>query len=122
MNPAAESMTGWQLEAAAKLDIKQIFRTDAGEDCPITVALTHIRHTGTTPGSASSTAPGANHNAILTAKSGRKIHIDYNAVPSNNVEGEPIGTVITFRDSTEYKAIEGGVKTKPLINFKVRRN
>ena len=104
MNPTAESMTGWQLEAAAKMDIKQIFRIDAGEDCPITVALTHTLHTDTA--SESSTVPKGNHNTILTAKSGRKIHIDYNAVPSNNVEGKPIGIVITFRDSTEYKAIE----------------
>ena len=104
MNPAAESMTGWHLEAAAKMDLKQIFRTNAGEDCPITVALTHTL--GTDTASESSTVPEGNHNAILTTKSGHKIHIDYNAVPSNNTEGEPIGIVITFRDSTEYKAIE----------------
>ena len=104
MNPAAERMTGWQLEAAAKMDIKQIFRTDTGEDCPITVALTHTL--GTDTASESSTVPEGSHNAILTAKSGREIHIDYNAVPFNNMEGEPIGIVITFRDSTAYKAIE----------------
>ena len=106
MNPAAESMTGWQLEETAKVDIKQIFCTDAEENCPVTTVLTHIRHTGPAPASASSTASEANHHAILTAKSGRKTHIDYNVVPSNYAKREPTGIVITFRDSTEYKAIE----------------
>ena len=106
MNPAAERMTGWQLVEAARMDIKQIFRTDAEEDCPVTAALRSILDTGTAPSPEAPTASGVNHNALLTTKSGQKTHIDYNTVPSNNAKGQFIGIVITFRDITDYKVIE----------------
>ena len=45
-------------------------------------------------------------STVFTSKSGRKTYIDYSIAPSINQKGKVIGTVITFRDITNYKALE----------------
>ena len=106
MNPAAERLTGWGLEQAASVNIKQIFQIDTEGDCPITAVLRNMLDTGTAVSPESLTDAEVKDSTVFTSKSGRKTHIDYSIAPSINQKGEVIGTVITFRDITDYKALE----------------
>ena len=106
MNPAAERMTGWHREEAARVNIKQIFQIDTEGNCPITAVLKNVLDTGTAGSSELPTDAEVKGSTIFTSKSGRKTHIDYSIAPSTNQKGEVVGTVITFRDTTDYKALE----------------
>ena len=106
MNPAAERLTGWQLEHAASVNIKQIFQIDTEGDCPITTVLRNMLDTDTAVSPESPTDAEVKDSTVFTSKSGRKTHIDYSIAPSINQKGRVIGTVITFRDITDYKALE----------------
>ena len=106
MNPAAERLTGWQLEHAASVNIKQIFQIDTEGDCPITTVLRNMLDTDIAVSPESPTDAEVKDSTIFTSKLGRKTHIDYSIAPSINQKGEVIGTVITFRDITDYKALE----------------
>ena len=106
MNPAAERLTGWQLEQAADLNIKQIFQIDTEGDCPITAVLRNMLDTGTAGSPESPADAEVKDSTVFTSKSGRKNHIDYSITPSINHKGEVVGTVIAFRDITDYKALE----------------
>ena len=106
MNPAAERLTGWRLEQAASVNIKQIFQIDTEGDCPITVVLRNVLDTGTAVSPESPTDAEVKDSTVFTSRSGRKTHIDYSIAPSINQKGEVVGTVITFRDITDYKALE----------------
>ena len=106
MNPAAEQLTGWQLEQAAGVNIKQIFQIDTEGDCPITAVLRNMLDAGTAGSPESQADAEVKDSTVFTNKSGRKNHIDYSIAPSINHKGEIVGTVITFRDITDYKALE----------------
>ena len=106
MNPAAEQLTGWRLEQAASLSIKQIFRIDNEGECPITAILRNMLAASTAGSPELSTDTVIKDSAVFTSRSGRKTHIDYSIAPSINQKGEVDGTVITFRDITDYKAME----------------
>ena len=106
MNPAAERLTGWGLEEAAGVNIKQIFQIDTEGDCSITTVLRNMLDTDTAVSPELPTDAEVKDNTVFTSKSGRKTHIDYSIAPSINQKGEVIGTVITFRDITDYKALE----------------
>ena len=106
MNPAAERLTDWRLEQAASVNIKQIFQIDAEGDCPITAVLRNVLETGTAVSPESLTDAEVKDSTVFTSKSGRKTHIDYSIAPSINQKGAVIGTVITFRDITDYQALE----------------
>ena len=106
MNPAAERLTGWQLEEAASVSIKQIFRIDNEEGCPITAILKNILNTDPAVSPESPTDVEVKDSTVFTSKSGRKTHIDYSIAPSINQKGKVVGTVITFRDITGQKALE----------------
>ena len=106
MNPAAERLTGWRLEQAASLSIKQIFRIDNEGGCPITAILRNMLAASTADSPELSTDTVIKDSTVFTSRSGRKTHIDYSIAPATNQKGEIAGTVITFRDITDYKAME----------------
>ena len=106
MNPAAERLTGWRPEQAAGVDIKQIFQIDTEGGCPITAVLRNMLDRGAAVSPESPTDAEVKDSTVFTSKLGRKTHIDYSIAPSINQKGEVIGTVITFRDITDYKALE----------------
>ena len=106
MNPAAESMIGWQFEEASGANVQQIFRVDTKKDCPITAVLRSILSPDIATSPDLSTDCKADCEAILTTRSDQKIQVNYSAVPSINQRGKVIGIVITCRDITDYKAIE----------------
>ncbi len=106
MNPAAERLTGWQREEAASVNIKRIFQIDNEGDCPIAVVLRNVLDIGTAGSPELSTDAEVKGSTVFTSKSGRQTHIDYSIAPSVNQKGEVAGTVIAFRDITDYKALE----------------
>ena len=106
MNPAAESLTGWQREEAASVHIKQVLCVDTKKDCPVAAVLRSIRHPDTTTASEVSTDSAQIHEGSLVSRSDQDIQVSYNVVPWINQSGEGIGVVITCRDTTNYKAIE----------------
>ena len=106
MNPAAESLTGWQLEDASGVNIKQVLLVDTKKDCPVAAVLRSILHPDTATAPDLSTDSPETYEGRLTSRSDQDIQVSYNAVPWTNQSGEGIGVVITCRDITAYKAIE----------------
>ena len=107
MNPAAESLTGWQLEEASGVNIKQVLRVDTKKDCPIAAILRSILHPDTATAPEVSTDSAEIHEGRLISRSDQDIQVSYNVVPWINQRGKGIGVVITCRDTTAYKVIEG---------------
>ncbi len=106
MNPAAESLTGWQREEAASVNIKQVLCVDTKKDCPVAAVLRSIRHPDTTTAPEVPTDSAQIHEGSLVSRSDQDIQVSYNVVPWINQSGEGIGVVITCRNTTNYKAIE----------------
>ncbi|MYE88173.1 PAS domain S-box protein [Candidatus Poribacteria bacterium] len=104
MNPVAETLTGWPLEAACGEYITHIFNVSVGEsNRSIRTSLMNVLHRGITLHWGLSVA---RDNAYLNAKSGLKIAIDYNAAPLKNKKRNIVGMAVTFRDMRKYKEIE----------------
>jgi PAS domain S-box-containing protein len=106
MNPAAESLTGWQLEAASGVNIKQVLLVDTKKDCPVAAILRSILHPDTATAPEVSTDSAEIHEGRLISRSDQDIQVSYSAVPWINQNGEGIGVVITCRDTTDYRVIE----------------
>ena len=104
MNPNAESLTDWQLEAAAGEDITSIFCVNDEESCQLKVVLTDILNGETL--ASRELASSRNHRATLLTKSRQKIPIDYKITPTENESGEVLGVVIVFQDITEHTEME----------------
>ena len=104
MNPVAEVLTGWPLEAACGEYITHIFNVSVGEsNRSIRTSLMNVLHRGVTLQWGLSVA---RDNAYLNAKSGLKIAIDYNAAPLKNKKRNIVGMAVTFRDMRKHKEIE----------------
>ena len=104
MNPVAEVLTGWPLEAACGEYITHIFNVSVGEsNRSIRTSLMNVLHRGVALQWGLSVA---RDNAYLNAKSGLKIAIDYNAAPLKNKKRNIVGMAVTFRDMRKYKEIE----------------
>ena len=106
MNPAAESLTGWQLEEASGVNIKQVLCVDTKKDCPIAVILRSMLHPDTATVPEVSTDSAEIHEGRLISRLDQAIQVSYSAVPWINQRGQCIGVVITCRDITDYKVIE----------------
>ena len=103
LNQVAESLTGWTQEHAEGVPLDQVFvitneETGATVENPVTRALREGRIVGL-----------ANHTK-LTAKDGRETPIDDSAAPIRNANGTLIGVVLVFRDISERKETEDGLK------------
>lgn len=99
LNAAAEQITGWQDAEAAGLPIGAVFRivreqTRQPADDPVAKVLSHGR------------AESIEEATILLTRDGREVIIEDSAAPIRNEEGEMIGVVLVFRDSTLKKNLE----------------
>ena len=113
MNPAAEILTGWEMEeASGKLvtDILDVYVRDGENLIKDTFLIEALQKGSVTTGELSS-ASGDDYNTCLTAKSGQEIPIDYNVAPIKDEKENPTGMVITFRDITKYKTDITNYKT-----------
>lgn len=109
MNPAAEILTGWEMEEASKkrvTDILDISVENAGNLIKGRSLIEVFEKGSVTTGGLSSTS-GGDHDTYLIAKSGQEIPINYNISPIKDEMENPTGIVITFHDITEYKTMEG---------------
>ena len=105
MNPVAEILTGWEMEAAAGkhvTNILDLYVGNAGNLIKNTSLIEALQNGSVTTGELSS-ASEADENTWLIAKPGREIPIDYNITPIKDEKETPTGIVITVRDITKYK-------------------
>ena len=109
MNPVAETLTGWAMEEASGkqvTDILNICARDGGNLKKSTFLIEALQKGSVATGELSSTSE-VDYNTCLIAKSGEETPIDYNITPIKDEKETPTGIVITFRDSTKYKTMEG---------------
>jgi len=98
MNPVAEDLTGWTIEAAKGKDIMKVFNV-INEDTrePIENPVTRVLREGTLTGI-------ANHSLLINY-SGNEIPIDDSSAPV--ISGTHVlGVVIVFRDITQRRKAE----------------
>ena len=108
MNPAAEILTGLEVEEVSGKDVTDILNIYAGALGNLigkTFLKEALQKGSATTGELSS-ASEVDRNACLIAKSGQEIPIDYNITPIKDEKENPTGIVITFRDITKYKTME----------------
>ena len=108
MNPVAETLTGWEMEAVSgKLvtDILNIYVGNAGNLKKSTRLIEALQKGSVTTGGLFFAAE-VDYNTCLITKSGREIPIDYNITPIQDDREDPTGIVITFRDISKYKTIQ----------------
>ena len=103
MNGVAQTLTGWDQEAAAGLPLNQVFHivnadTRQLADDPVQRVL----ETGHVIGL-------ANHT-VLMARDGREYQIADSAAPIRDREGRLIGVVLVFRDVTDEYALRRRVE------------
>ena len=108
MNPAAETLTGWEMEEVSGkhvTDILDLYAGNAGNLKKSTFLIEALQKEFVTIKEFSS-ASEVDHNTYLIAKSGREIPIDYNITPIQDDREDSTGVVITVRNITKYKTIE----------------
>jgi len=99
MNRGAEILTGWERKTAQGQPIATVFRVYEGELRQVmTNPVDQVIQAGTIVGPSTDT--------LLLACDGTEYSIDMNAAPIRNEQGESIGAVLVFRDSTERRRIE----------------
>ena len=104
MNPVAEILTGWPLEAACGRYITHVFNVSIGKsNTSLRTSLMNVLHRGITLHWGLS---AARDDAYLDAKSGLKIAIDYSAAPLKDTKRNIVGMAVTFRDMRKHKEIE----------------
>ena len=96
MNPVAEELTGWSIQAALERPVEEVFRRIDGTTrepavAPITTALS----TGQTV--------ELSNQAVLIAKDGTERFVSDNASPIRDKSGKIIGAVQIFRDITKER-------------------
>ena len=108
MNPAAESLTGWEVEEATRkqvTDIFDIYMGIAGNLKKSTILNETLQKESGSTGELP-TASEEDRSTWIVAKSGREIPIDYNISPIKDQKGDLTGIVLTFRDITKHKTKE----------------
>jgi diguanylate cyclase (GGDEF)-like protein/PAS domain S-box-containing protein len=99
MNPVAEKLTGWTIEAAADKALDEVFRIINENNRQSTGnSARNVLEQGVIVGL-------ANHSLLIN-KSGVEIPIDNSAAPIKEKNGEVTGVVLVFRDITERKRME----------------
>jgi len=99
MTPAAESLTGWNLEDVAGKTIMRVFNAtadDVGKEIedPVIKEIQNGR------------LEESINDMVLTTKDGTRRHVERSCSPIKNDQGSIIGTVMVFRDITEQKETE----------------
>jgi PAS domain S-box-containing protein len=99
MNPIAEHLTGWRIDAARGRSCPDVFnivneQTRRLADNPVTRVL------------ADGAVVGLANHTVLIAADGTERPIDDNGAPIRNREGRIVGAVLVFRDVTERRRAE----------------
>jgi PAS domain S-box-containing protein len=104
LNPAAEAMTGWPVSEASGLAIDEVFRAvDPASDEPIRIPVADAVKTGQVQAVAK--------DAMLFSRGGSATPISdaeatISVAPIRKDHGDPLGTVMVFRDISEKKIAE----------------
>jgi PAS domain S-box-containing protein len=94
MNPRAERLTGWRVSEGIGQDLEAIFATrDALSGEEITDTVHRAMRTGDTL--------WPDRRILLSPRNDQDIFIDQSASPMRDGDGNIMGVVIVFRDSTE---------------------
>lgn len=99
LNPVAEELTGWEIDEASGNPLPKVFRIVNEEtrnpvESPVAKVLAEGRVVGL-----------ANHT-LLIARDGREYAIADSAAPIRDAEGNIVGVVMVFRDSTDDREKE----------------
>jgi len=102
LNPVAERLTGWTLDAAVGEPLARIFRivnehTRAAVDNPVAKVIEHGEAFGL-----------ANHT-VLIRRDGSECPIEDSAAPIRDADGAIVGVVMVFHDVTERRASQNAV-------------
>ncbi len=94
MNPVAERLTGWKIEAARGKSIKDVFNsvdvvTKEGIRSPVEEVI------------ATGRIVNLNNHTILISKQGKQYYITDTAAPICNADNDILGMVLVFNDVTE---------------------
>jgi PAS domain S-box-containing protein len=95
LNPLAERLTGWPLEAARGELLAHVFRIErepSGQ--PATGPLERVLH---------GDLAGPEENVVLRTREGARLPIEHTAAPLRGPAGGVAGVVVIFRDSTEKR-------------------
>jgi diguanylate cyclase (GGDEF)-like protein/PAS domain S-box-containing protein len=111
MNPAAESLTGWNLSEVAGKVWTDVFHTE--RTIPVALADSSL---------VTEVFSGAlRDEALLSCRDGRKVHVNYTAAPLRDDSRKTTGYVLMFLDLTDRRKIEDALaasrkKYKDLVN------
>lgn len=106
MNPVAETLTGWNSEAAENLPLGHVFHivtAQTGKRVANPVKL--VLETGKIHGL-------ANHTQLIS-KNGQEYHITVSAAPIQAEDGQNRGVVLVFRDVSEDYRMQEALRTNP---------
>jgi PAS domain S-box-containing protein len=99
MNPIAEDLTGWNETDAVGRSLMEVFQiVDERTRKPCANPIDKVISKGQIVGL-------ANHTLLL-AKDGREFYIADSGAPIFNTQGEILGAVLVFRDTTERQRME----------------
>ena len=99
LNPVAQRLTGWPLDAARGKPLAEVFLIyNEATRQPVESPVAKILRTGTVTGL-------ANHTLLIT-KEGREIPIDDSAAPIRDAQGRLLGIILVFRDISERRQAE----------------
>ena len=99
LNPAAETLTGWQQEEAISKDFKEVFKvTNEQNNQNPESLLPRVLREGVVMGL-------ANHT-ILISRDGTRRPIEDSAAPIKDDDGNIIGVVLVFKDISERRLAE----------------
>ena len=98
LNPIAQELTGWSLDAAAGRAVDEIFRSFHEETCepmenPLSVAIRRDRLYKTM------------RPTLLIRRDGNELYVESSAAPIRNDAGQVIGGVLVFHDVSEAREL-----------------
>ncbi|HTE19062.1 MAG TPA: PAS domain-containing protein, partial [Armatimonadota bacterium] len=105
MNAVAQSLTGWEAEAATGRPLTEVFRIVNEETrVPVENPVAEVLREGHIVGL-------ANHTVLLS-RDGTEWPIDDSAAPIRDASGKLIGVVLIFREITQRKQIEAELRQR----------
>jgi len=108
MNPAAESLTGWEMEEVSGKKVTDILEIHVGNEGNLktsTILIEALQKRSVTAVGLTSASEVDNKTWIIT-KSGGEVPIDYSITTIKDQEANSSGIAITFRDSAKNKTPE----------------
>jgi|GEM_PF-2104950 len=99
LNPVATTLTGWPIEEALGQPLEAVFRiVDSETRQPVESPIRKVL--------ASGQVHGLSDHTLLLARDGREFHIADSGAPIRNSQGEIIGMVLVFHDTTRQYELE----------------